>query len=177
MLLGEGSRPIARRADHRRWLLLTAALLLAACGAKGSGDPSHPPGEDRIDPATGARRIVVHREDGPVTLVSGGEVPVSLPPGFTLFEGAEVIDNTIAARADGQGVLLVFETEAGIDAVAEHYRAEAEAAGFIVIAALDTEAARTLAATRAIDAATFSLDASQGPPTRVQLSITTGRAP
>lgn len=156
--------------------LLMAFVLLGACGAGEPDTPPDPPGEDSIDPATGARRTVIQHKDGPVSLLSGPLVPVSLPPGFTLVEGARVTDNAIAARAGGQGVMLAFETDGGMDAVANHYRAEAEAAGFSFVAALETERVHTLAATRVSDGATFSLDIAAGPPTRANLSISTGAA-
>ena len=151
-----------------------AALLLASCGAMPPDAPRDPAGADSVDPESGTRRTVIHRKDGPVTLLSGAQVPVSLPPGFTLLEGARVTGNTIADRSDGLAVLLEFETEAGSHTVARHYRAQAEAAGFTVIAALDTQSGRTLAATRTSDAATFSLDIVDSAPTRVQLMIRTG---
>ena len=174
MLAKERSQPIGTPDYRLAGSLLTAALLLASCGALPPDAPRDPPGVDSIDPETSVRRTVIHREDGPVTLVSGAQVPVTLPPGFTLFDGARVTGNTISGRTDGQGILLVFETDAGSEAVARYYRAEAEGAGFTVVAALDTRSGRTLAATRASDAATFSLDILEGPPTRVQLSIRTG---
>lgn len=174
MLAEERSRPIGTPDYRHAGSLLTAALLLASCGALPPDAPRDPAGMDSFDPETGARRTVIYRDNGPVTLVSGTQVPVTLPPGFTLPEGARVTGNTIASRPGGQGVLLSFETHADSVAVMQHYRAEAEADGFVVIAVLDTKAGQTLAAARADDGAILSLDIGEGKPTRVQLSIVTG---
>jgi hypothetical protein len=157
--------------------LLTACLaaaLLGGCDAQGTdAAAANPPGEHSIDPATGERRITIHREDGPVTLREGAGVPVRLPAGFNLFSGARVVSNAIAARPGGEGVLVTFETDAPASEAIAHTRREAEAAGFSVEVDLDTGETRTIAGTRASDRATFSLTVTQGTPTTAQLSART----
>lgn len=161
---------------HRKALLLVcaAAVLLGGCDAQDAdAAAASPPGEHSIDPATGERRMVIHREDGPTTLRAGAAVPVDLPAGFSLFPGARVVSNAIAARPGGQGVLLTFEADAPAPELIAHTRREAEAAGFSIDVELDTGETRTIAGTRASDRATFSLTVTQGTPATAQLSAST----
>lgn len=152
-----------------------AGALLGGCDAQGpDAAGAKPPGEHSVDPVTGERRITIHREDGPVTLREGAGVPVSLPAGFSPFPGARVVSNAIAARPDGEGVLLTFEADAPAQEVIAHTRSEAEAAGFSVDVDLATGDTRTIAGTRASDRATFSLTVTQGAPATGQLSASTG---
>jgi hypothetical protein len=120
---------------HKLALVLTggAALALAACGSETSGEFTTEDGETAeytIDKATGETSMTIESEDGTATLRSGADVPVDLPDGFSLYPGAKVITNTVVNQPDGQGTMVMFETEDAADKVIAHFREQAEAAGF-----------------------------------------------
>lgn len=112
--------------------------LLAGCdrggtrreGADGREPAPAPANSFHRDDASGEvrARIVADGKDA-VTLRSGDEVPVRLPPGFTLYPGARVIANTAVERGAARRVLLVFETPDPLAKVMLFYRAQAQGAG------------------------------------------------
>ena len=66
------------------------------------------------------------------TLRSGPKTPVMLPPGFTLYPGAEVVSSTVVARGGERHILVVFDTPEPIAKILLYYRAEAQAAGVLL---------------------------------------------
>jgi hypothetical protein len=102
-------------------------------------------------------------------LRSGAEVPVSLPGGFTLYPGAKVVTNTVVKQADGQGTMVMFETDAAPDKVVAHYREQAKTAGFDIQLEMTTNGAMMIGGERK-DGSTLSVTASPG-----EGSATTGQ--
>lgn len=148
------------------------ALMLAACGSETSGEFTTKDGENAeytIDKETGETSMTVKGPEGTATLRSGAEVPVSLPGGFTLYPGAKVVTNTVVKQADGQGTMVMFETDASPDKVITHYREQAKAAGFDIQLEMTTNGTTMIGGERK-DGSTLSVTASPG-----EGSATTGQ--
>lgn len=113
--------------------------------------------------------------DGPATLRSGAEVPLSLPEGFSLYPGAKVVTNTVVKKVDGTGVMVIFQTPDAPDKVIAHYRREAEAAGIVISVAITTAKTVMIGGEDKGGRLTFSANANagaaDGEPTAVQLII------
>lgn len=107
-----------------RMLPLAAGAMLGACSAERGGEAAKRP------PATAdERRVeVAQGRAGRVAMRTGPSVPVTLPKGFTLFPGAQVVENTVVERRGRRHVLLHFTVDAPPGAVVAHYRAQARAA-------------------------------------------------
>ena len=159
-------------------MALGAAALLAACGSETSGGFTTEGGESAeytIDKKSGETRMTVDGPDGPATLRSGAEVPLSLPEGFSLYPGAKVVTNTLVKKPDGTGVMVMFETPDAPDKVIAHYRREAEAAGIAISVAMTTDRTVMIGGEDKGGRLTFSANANagadDGEPTSVQLII------
>jgi len=113
-------------------LAASSALILSACDAENS-DTSASEGSDTgeytIDRDSGSTSMTIDTPQGEVSMRSGADVEVELPDGFTIIEGADIISTTIVDQADGAGALVLFNTDNSPEQVADHYRAQAEAAG------------------------------------------------
>lgn len=114
-----------------RWLMVLAAVQLAGCCER--ADDRHassaPAGASR-EPGSGeVRARIAPRGEAATLMRSGPQVPIDLPPGFTLYPGAQVISNTVVERAGARRVLLVFETPDALAEVMLFYRAQARGAG------------------------------------------------
>ncbi len=116
----------------RTILVATTSLLLAACGSDRSGSYETEDGETvdySVDASSGESSIDIKSEDGDMQIRSGSNVAVDLPDGFSLYPGAEVVTNSTINRNDGQGSMIIFKTDDGLDDVLAFYRKQAEAAG------------------------------------------------
>jgi len=156
------------------------ALALAACGSEpadsgnGSEGAKSTSTDYTIDTDTGEERMVIATPDGDVAMRSGSDIPIDLPEGFSMMDGAEVTRNTVIDQADGKGALVTFETNDAPEAVANYYRAQAQAAG------IDIEVDMTVNESRVIggkngSGTTFSLSATpKDTGTRAQLVVGRG---
>ena len=163
-------------------LALLAALSLAACEVREADDQSadtpgqvEPVGGYAIDPETGEISATHTGEGGAVTRMrAGADVPVQLPDGFTLYPGAEVIDNTRVEQADSELVVLRFVSAATQSQLIDFYREQAGAAGVTLDIDVGRGDARTVAG-RGADGRTVSLVVTRGSElTRAQLSLARG---
>jgi uncharacterized lipoprotein len=142
----------------------SAALALAACGSETSGEFTTADGETAeytVDKDSGETSMTVEGPDGTATLRSGAEVPVSLPQGFSLFPGSKVVTNTVVKQADGQGTMVMFETDAAADKVIAHFREQAKSAGFDIQLEMNTNGTMMIGGERK-DGSTLSVTASFG---------------
>ncbi len=140
-----------------------SALALAACGSETSGEFTTADGENAeytIDKDTGETSMTIKGEDGEATLRSGADVPVSLPPGFTLLPGSKVITNTVVNQPDGQGTMVAFEADAPADKVVAHYRDAAKAAGFDIQLEMTTNGTVMIGGERKSDESSISVTAT-----------------
>ena len=113
-------------------LVAAGTLTLSACGgettetfATEDGDT----GEYTIDQESGSTSMTIDTPEGEVSMRSGADVEAELPDGFTIMDGAQIVSTTIIDQADGAGALVLFNTNQSPQAVADYYRAQAEAAG------------------------------------------------
>jgi len=142
-----------------------AALALAACGSETSGEFTTESGENAeytIDKDSGETSMTIKGEDGTATMRSGADVPVSLPKGFSLYPGSKVVTNTVVNQPDGQGTMVMFETDAAADKVIAHFREQAKAAGFDIQMEMNTNGTLMIGGERAGDGSTLSVTASPG---------------
>jgi hypothetical protein len=109
-------------------MVLAATAALAACGAPetpGDGDREQGLAASVADPGSGTT--------------------VALPRGFGVFPGAQVINATTLDQGGQRGTMLVMQSEAGPQAMVDHYREQAAAAGVEIAVELDTNGALTIA--------------------------------
>ncbi len=155
-------------------LASVGALALAACGSETSGEFTTEDGrnaEYTIDKDTGETSMTIKGEDGTATLRSGSDVPVNLPGGFSLLAGTKVITSTVVNQPDGQGTMVMFETDAKPDAVIAHYREQAKSAGFDIELEMNTNGTTMIAGKRESDGSSLSVTATGGEPTSGQIII------
>lgn len=106
---------------------LPIVVLLAAC----DGGAPRPVPTGRLDAGEDLGAIAPGGQPA-ASMRSGPQVPVRLPPGFTLYPGGQTVTNTLFERGGKQRVLLVFVTPDPVEEVMRYYRAEARAAGMTV---------------------------------------------
>lgn len=115
-------------------ILFTASLGLAACGGSAEVETERVASEDEsasyaLDEKDGGTTLKVETDDGEAVMRNGKDITVNLPKDFTIYEGAEVVSNTVFEQGESKGALIVLESEAAPEVMAAHYRAEAENAG------------------------------------------------
>lgn len=116
----------------RAALCLVSAIALASCGSDTSGEFETEDGETgtySIDEGDGETVATIKTDEGTAEMRSGENVPLDLPPGFSLFPGAKVVSNTTISHGDGKGSLVIFESDAEPKAIADYYRKQAETVG------------------------------------------------
>lgn len=86
-------------------------------------------GEYTIDRESGTARMVIETPNGDVSMRSGTDLEITLPDGFTIMEGADILEATIIDQPRATGALVRFESDKSPAEIAQYYRAEAEAAG------------------------------------------------
>lgn len=159
----------------------TAAIALSACGSDASEADSTAEAEREtrgtydIDAATGETRAEYTDDDGTTTTMRSGErVPVELPPGFSVYPGATVVNNTRVEQADGLLVLLNLESEDTPEEMVAFYREQAEEAGIEIAMTLQSGPMTMIGGEKA-DGASFSFTATrEDDVTSAQLSVGAG---
>ena len=144
--------------------VLALSLTLAGCGSETSGEFTTEDGENAaytIDKDSGETSMTIEGKDGTATMRSGADVPVTLPDGFSLYPGSKVITNTVVNQPDGQGTMVMFETDAAADKVIAHFREQAKLAGFDIQLEMNTNGTQMIGGERK-DGATLSVTASPG---------------
>ena len=109
-----------------------SVLTLTACGSETAGEFTTEDGETAeytIDSDTGETSMTVDTEQGAVSMRSGADVPIDLPAGFSMIDGAQVSTNTVIDQAGSRGALVNFTTSKTPDEVFAFYREQADAAG------------------------------------------------
>lgn len=154
---------------------LTAATLgLAACGSEKSGtftDEDGNTGEYTVDSDSGETAVTVETDEGTATMRSGTDVPVDLPGGFTIYPGAKVASNTIVSHGEGEGSMVILETDATPDELAAYYGAQAKDAGVEIQMDMTTGETKMLAG-ETKEGLVFSLNATrQGDLTTAQIMV------
>lgn len=110
-------------------------LLLSACGSERSGTIETDDGETvaySVNSSDGEATATVKSADGTVTARAGANVPVELPNGFTIYPGAEVLNNVVFDRNGDKGAMVSMKSAASADEMIAFYRKQAEAAGIAI---------------------------------------------
>ncbi|WP_375290628.1 hypothetical protein [Qipengyuania sp.] len=111
-------------------LLLTLACLgCERAEPEAPDEQTEPPGSYVADPESGTIHARIGEGESAVQLRSGSEEPVSLPPGFTLFPGARVVQNNTVEGAGAVRSLIVQTSPQPLAEVMLFYRQQASAAG------------------------------------------------
>ena len=154
--------------------ILTAALCLSACGSDTSETVESEDVDNSsytIDEESGETTATITTEDGVATMRSGESVPVDLPEGFSLFPGAQVNNNTTFSLDDSRGAMIMFQSDAEPQAIADFYREQAEVAGIDIEVELSINGGKTLGG-ESESGRTFTLNASRdGDMTSAQLMV------
>ena len=117
-----------------------------------------------------ARHTIAPQGQSPVRSRSGPKVPVTLPPGFTLYPGAEIIANTIVERDGRERILVVFDTGDEIADVIAFYRRQIADAGASLIVNVGGEKRASLGGALATGSS-FTLSVRRGATTRAELAF------
>lgn len=113
------------------------AVLLAACGSSDEGTIVTEDGERveyDVDRDGGDTQITMRGEDGEEVVINSGRGAnsVDLPDGFSLYPGARVISTANINQADGQGSMVMMQSDASPDEMVSFYRRQAEDAGIAI---------------------------------------------
>lgn len=147
-----------------------APLAIVLAGCRGDAAPE-PPSSERPAATLGEQRASIAPHDGDAVLLrSGPKVPVSLPPGFTVYPGATVLSSTVVEREGARRVLLVFETPDPLAKVMAFHRGQAQAAGAVLTLDLGGPEQASIGG-RLSSGGEFTISARQGAAgTRVEFS-------
>lgn len=116
----------------RKLAILSGALVLAACGSSESGTIETEDGTVEYEADTdgdGVEMSFTDDDGNETTLVSGSDVEVDLPDGFSIYPGAEVVQSTVIDGAEGQGSMIMMTSSDAPQDMVDHFRSQAEAAG------------------------------------------------
>lgn len=153
---------------HAATLCLIAAC--AACSGEKRPDAEAPGARDDGLTDGESRTRVAVGGGGAALLRSGPKVPAILPPGFTVYPGARIVEATLAERGERRHALVTFETRASLREVMDFYRAQARRAGAAVTLNLEGDRSASLGGTLA-GGGTFALSVRREGVTRVQFAF------
>ena len=155
--------------------LAMAALALGSCSDDNTTTVTTEDGsgEYKIDEDTGDASMTITTPEGDTVMQSGSNVEPDLPDGWSIYPGANVQNAINIGGAEGRGTLVTMEVDASVDAIIQHYRAEAEATGHKIQMELTTNESRIIGGENS-SGGTFSVSVvpgSDGGPARVQLTV------
>lgn len=144
-------------------ILSAAAMLLAGCGSSDEGTIETGDGESvayEVDRDDGETQVRITGEDGEeMRINSGSGAAAQLPDGYSLYPGASVVSTTTMSQADGQGALVIMESDAAPEEMVRFYRQQAEAAGITIGMEMNSNGTMMIAGESA-GGGTFSFNAS-----------------
>lgn len=154
------------------------AMLLAGCGGTDEGSTETEDGatvDYDVDSSGGDTEVRISGEDGEELVInSGSGTQVDLPNGFSLYPGSTVVSTTTMAQVDGQGSLVIMQSDASPEQMVTFYRRQAEAAGIEIGMEMNSNG-NLMIAGESVDGATFSFNASSaGEGTTGQLVVGRG---
>ncbi len=148
----------------RTLLTLSAAtVLLAACGGSDEGTIETEDGETvayEVDRDGGDTSMRITGEDGQEMVInSGTSSAVDLPDGYSLYPGADVVSTTTMNQGDGQGALVIMQSDSTPQDIIAFYRRQAEATGVRIQMEMTTNGSMMIGG-EGEDGQTFSFNAS-----------------
>lgn len=137
------------------------AILLAGCGGPDEGSYETEDGTSVDYEADGDdSEFRISGEDGEeVVINSGPGSQVDLPDGFSLYPGSTVVSTTTMAQADGEGTLVIMQSDSTPEQMVTFYRQQAEAAGIEIGMEMNSNG-NLMIAGEDDQGATFSFNAS-----------------
>ncbi|MWV27651.1 hypothetical protein [Aurantiacibacter rhizosphaerae] len=163
----------------RKITLLSAfALSLSACGGSDESSVQTDDGETidyKVDTAGDDSEIRITGDDGEEMVINSSVgADVSLPDGFTVYPGATIVNSTVMNQSDGQGTLVIMQSDDSPEEMADFYRSQAEKSGIAIGMEASSNGAKMVAG-ESDDGATFSFNAtSSGEGTTGQLVVGKG---
>ncbi|MHA7819467.1 MAG: hypothetical protein ACX930_07485 [Erythrobacter sp.] len=158
-------------------LPLFGALALAGCGgSEPSGEVTTEDGDSgeyTFDTESGETSMTITDGDGETTLRAGSNVAPNLPDGWTIYPGASIQNVINVDGGENAGSMVTMRVDAKQDQVIEHYRKEAEVAGYIIHMDLTTATNKVIAGDKR-DGSNFSVSVVPGAdsnPATVQLTL------
>jgi hypothetical protein len=137
--------------------------MLGACGGPDEGTIETENGETvayKVEGDGGDTAIRISGEDGEeVVINSDTGTTVDLPDGFSLYPGATVVSSTTMNQGDGQGTLIIMQSDASAQDMVEFYRNQAESAGIRIQMEMTTNGSEMIGG-ESDDGGTFSFNAS-----------------
>ncbi|MEL6530265.1 MAG: hypothetical protein AAFQ27_09900, partial [Pseudomonadota bacterium] len=161
--------------------VIVGAFALSSCGSEQSGTITDEDGETVTYSVDGeGSDEMTTRITGPdgeeVIARSGADVAVNLPDGFSMYPGAKVVSNTtVSNNNDGNGSMIMFESEASPKEIAEYYRGQAEKAGITIQIDANMNGSQMIAGENEAEGTSFMVTASrdEGEMTSAQMMIGT----
>lgn len=139
-------------------------LLLAACGSEQEGTFETEDGGEgtySVDASDEETDLDITGPDGEeISVTSDAGAAASLPDGYSIYPGADVVTSTSLARDGGSGAIVIMNTPDSPEDVAEYYREQAEAAGIEIMMDMNADGAIMIGGESADGSRMFSINAS-----------------
>lgn len=142
---------------------LTAAIMLGGCSGSDEGTVETDSGETvayEIEGDGGDTSIRISGDDGEEMVInSGAGTDLDLPDGYSLYPGATVVSSTTMNQNDGQGTLVIMQSDASAKDMMAFYRNQAESAGIRIQMEMTTNGSEMIGG-ESEDGGTFSFNAT-----------------
>ncbi len=144
-------------------ILSLAAISLAACGGSDEGSIQTDDGETvdyQVDRDGGDTQFRISGDDGEEMVInSGTNAEVDLPDGYSIYPGASVVNTTTMNQSDGQGTLVIMQSDASPESMVTFYRQQAQKAGIEIGMEMNSNGMMMVAG-ESEEGSTFSFNAS-----------------
>ena len=148
---------------HKITFLTVLAISLSACGGPDESTVQTDDGQTvnyDVDRVGGDTKVRVTDDNGEEMVInSGNNVAADLPDGYSLYPGASVINTTTMNQSDGQGILVIMQSDATPEEMVTFYRSQAKNAGVEIGMEMNSNGSMMVAG-ESEDGGTFSFNAS-----------------
>ncbi len=142
--------------------LSAAAVALSACGPADEGSALIEDGQTvdyDTSSASANSEIRIADANGGETVINSSAGSADLPDGYSVYPDATVVSSTVMNQSDGQGTLIIMQSDAEPEQLVKFYRQQAQNAG-IEIGMEMTSNGMMMIAGETDDGGTFSFSAS-----------------
>ena len=158
-------------------ILSLAAIALAGCGGpdEGSTQTEDSDTADYQGDGDDGDTVIIRGDDGEDLVINtGSAASVNLPDGYSIYPGASVVNTTSMNQSDGQGMLMILQSDASPESMVTFYRQQAENAGIEIGTEVNANGTMMVAG-ESEEGHTFSFSASpSGEGTQGQLVVGQG---
>ncbi|MGB3798068.1 MAG: hypothetical protein WA957_17435 [Alteraurantiacibacter sp.] len=156
-------------------ILSAVAISLSACGGSDERAAEAVDAETArydVDEENGDSQFRISGDDGQEMIInSGNGVSADLPDGYSIYPDATVLNTTTMNQPDGQGTLVIMQSDASPEAMVKFYRSQATNAGIEIGMEMNSNGTMMVAG-ESEDGGTFSFNASStGDSTTGQLVV------